>query len=79
MGTTAVHVWLLTRRSLITTVRVPAAFIPSIAISVFFLVVYNGSLGNISNLPGFPSKNYLGFILPVSIVSAAVSGAGGAG
>jgi ABC-2 type transport system permease protein len=69
---------LLTRRSVRATLRVPAAFLPSLAISVFFLFVYDAGLGNISKLPGF-GGNYLGFILPVAIVSAAVSGAGSAG
>lgn len=78
-GQSVGHVLLLTYRSLLTTVRVPAAFIPSLAISVFFLFVYNGALGKVSQLPGFGGGNYLGFILPVAIVSAAVSGAGGAG
>ena len=67
-------------RSLVTTFRIPAAIIPGIAISVFFLFVYTGSLGNASNfLPGLAGKSYLAFILPVSIVSSALSGAGVAG
>ncbi len=67
-------------RSLVTTFRVPAAIIPGILISVFFLFVYTGSLGNASNfLPGLAGKSYLAFILPVSIVSSALSGAGVAG
>jgi ABC-2 type transport system permease protein len=65
-------------RSLRNTLRVPAAVIPSIAISVFFLIVYNSGLSSVSSLPGFKGS-YLGFILPVSIVSAAVGGAGFAG
>lgn len=67
-------------RSLVTTFRTPAAIIPGILISVFFLFVYTGSLGNASNfLPGLAGKSYLAFILPVSIVSSALSGAGVAG
>jgi len=73
-----VDILLLTRRSVRTTLRVPAAFLPSLAISVFFLFVYDAGLGNIAKLPGF-GGDYLGFILPVAIVSAAVSGAGSAG
>ncbi|RPI32322.1 MAG: ABC transporter, partial [Actinomycetota bacterium] len=71
-------VFLLVRRSLTGTLRVPAAIIPSIAISVFFLFVYNSGLSSVAGLSGFQGS-YLGFILPVSIVSAAVSGAGIAG
>jgi ABC-2 type transport system permease protein len=69
---------LLVWRALVTALRVPAAIIPTIAISVFFLFVYNSGLSSVAELPGFQGS-YLGFILPVSIVSAAVSGAGLAG
>lgn len=70
----------LTWRSLVTIFRTPAAIIPTLIISAFFLFVYNASLGNASGfLPGLAGKSYLGFILPVSVVSAALSGAGVAG
>jgi ABC-2 type transport system permease protein len=65
-------------RSLRSTLRNPAAVVPNIAISVFFLFVYNAGLSSLSNLPGF-AGSYLGFILPVSIVTAAIGGAGYAG
>jgi ABC-2 type transport system permease protein len=42
------------------------------------LLVYQGGLSSVSNLPGFEGS-YLAFILPVSIVSAAIGGSGGAG
>jgi len=71
-------VLLTVRRSLMLTLRQPAAVIPSIAISVFFLFVYNAGLSGVSKLPGFHGS-YLGFILPVAIVSGAVGGAGLAG
>ena len=74
------QVTMLTWRSLVTIFRTPAAVIPTLLISAFFLFVYNASLGNASNfLPGLAGKSYLGFILPVSVVSAALSGAGVAG
>ncbi|ELK45429.1 ABC transporter permease [Halobacillus sp. ACCC02827] len=71
--------WLLTVRSIKTTIRNPFSFIPNLIISVFFLLVYDGGLSGISQLPTFEGANYLAFILPVSIVSAAIGGAGGAG
>jgi len=71
-------VLLLVGRSLRNAIRVPAAIIPSIAISVFFLFVYDAGLSSVAELPGFQGT-YLGFILPVAIVSAAVGGAGLAG
>jgi ABC-2 type transport system permease protein len=66
------------RRSLIGYLRQPAAIIPSFAISIFFLFVYNAGLSSVSNLPGF-NGSYLAFIIPVSIASGAIGGAGLAG
>jgi ABC-2 type transport system permease protein len=69
---------LLVARSLRIYLRQPAALIPTIAISVFFLFVYNAGLSSVSELPGFRGS-YLAFILPVAIVSAAIGGASIAG
>jgi ABC-2 type transport system permease protein len=68
----------LIERSLRNALRNPAAVVPNIAISVFFLFVYNAGLSSVASLPGF-SGSYLGFILPVSVVTAAIGGAGYAG
>lgn len=68
---------LITWRSLVTLSRTPEALLPPIAISVFFLVIYNSTLGKASSfIPNLGSNNYLGFILPLSIVSSSLSGAG---
>jgi ABC-2 type transport system permease protein len=70
------QIWLLTRRSLVTISRTPEALLPPIAISVFFLVIYNSTLGKAaSSIPGLEGS-YLGFILPLSIVSSSLSGSG---
>ncbi len=70
----------LTWRTLVVNFRVPAAVLPSIVISAFFLLVYQATLGDAAAfLPGLSGKSYLGFILPLSIVSSALSGAGVAG
>jgi ABC-2 type transport system permease protein len=69
---------LLVSRSLRNSLRVPAALLPNIAISIFFLFVFNSGLSSVANLPGFKGS-YLAFIIPVSIVSASVGGAGNAG
>lgn len=71
-------VLLLVIRSLRNSLRTPAALIPNIAISVFFLFVFNSGLSSVASLPGFKGS-YLAFIIPVSIVSASVGGAGSAG
>ena len=71
-----VQVFLLVRRSLVTISRAPEALLPPIFISLFFLVIYQSTLGKASGfIPGI-SGSYLGFILPLSIVSSALSGAG---
>ena len=71
-------VLLILQRALRTSLREPIALIPNVVISVFFLFVYNAGLSPVADLPGFHGS-YLGFILPVAIVSAAVGGAGSAG
>lgn len=74
------QVLMMTRRSLTTNLRVPAAILPGMVISLFFLVIYELTLGGASNfLPGLSGKSYLGFILPLSVVSAALSASGIAG
>jgi ABC-2 type transport system permease protein len=70
----------LTWRNLVTIFRVPAEIIPALIISAFFLLVYKDSFGGAANfLPGLAGKSYLAFTLPLSIISAALSGAGVAG
>lgn len=74
------QVSMMTWRTVLITLRTPSVIIPSLIISVFFLVVYEATLGDASNfLPGLGGNNYIAFILPLSIVSAALSGAGSAG
>jgi len=68
---------LVTWQNLVTIFRRPAALLPPIAISLFFLVIYNSTLGGAAAfIPNLGANSYLGFILPLSIVSASLSGAG---
>lgn len=73
------NVWYLTARAIRITWRIPWALIPNFAISLFFLLVYNGGLSGIAALPQFGTHHYIDFILPVAVVSGAVGGAGGSG
>ncbi|MFL7839829.1 MAG: ABC transporter permease [Candidatus Promineifilaceae bacterium] len=71
------QIFLVTWQNLVTIFRRPAALIPPIAISLFFLVIYNSTLGGAAAfIPNLGANSYLGFILPLSIVSASLSGAG---
>lgn len=67
-------------RSLVVNFRTPAAILPPLILGGFFLLVYEASLGGASGfIPGLRGSAYINFILPLSIVSSALSGAGVAG
>jgi ABC-2 type transport system permease protein len=69
--------FLILRRNLITIFRTPEALLPPIGISLFFLVIYEATLGRASGfIPNLGANDYLGFILPLSIVSSSLAGAG---
>lgn len=70
------QVLMLTKRNLVTIFRTPEALLPPIAISVFFLVIYQSTLGRAAGFIPNIGGDYLGFILPLSIVSASLAGAG---
>jgi ABC-2 type transport system permease protein len=71
-----VNIYLLVIRSLTTILRTPEALLPPVAISIFFLIIYQSTLGKASSyIPGI-AGSYLGFILPLSIVSGSLSGSG---
>jgi ABC-2 type transport system permease protein len=68
---------LVTWRNLVTIFRTPSALIPPLGISIFFLVIYESTLGEAAGfIPNLSGNSYLGFILPLSIVSSSLSGAG---
>jgi ABC-2 type transport system permease protein len=69
--------FLIMRRNLTTIIRTPEALLPPIGISIFFLVIYEATLGRASGfIPNLGTNDYLGFILPLSIVSSSLAGAG---
>ncbi len=71
-----VNVLLLVIRSLTTIMRTPEALLPPVAIIIFFLVIYQSTLGKASSFIPVIGGSYLGFILPLSIVSGSLSGSG---
>ena len=76
-----IQLGILTKRLILRVLRRPLAELPNIFISAFFLFVYDGALGGVfggtaSGTPfDFANGNFVNFILPVSIVSASLSGA----
>jgi ABC-2 type transport system permease protein len=70
------HMFLLTRRTLVTIFRTPESILPPIGISLFFLVIYESTLGRAAGFLPNIGGSYLGFILPLSIISSSLSGAG---
>lgn len=69
---------MLAWRALVVTARMPAAVVPSLAISLFTLFVYQGQFGGVAGV-FLRGGNYLGFLLPLALLSATLSGAGVAG
>jgi len=65
-------------RSLLVTFRTPSAILPPLILGGFFLVIYEAQLGNASDF-FLRGVDYINFILPLSIISSALSGAGVAG
>jgi ABC-2 type transport system permease protein len=70
------HLLLLVKRSLITMARTPAALIPPFAMSVFLVIIYESTLGKAASFIPSLRGDYLSFILPLSIVTSSVTGAG---
>jgi ABC-2 type transport system permease protein len=79
LSTFLTQVFLLTFRALRVNLRTPGVIIPSLLISAFFLFVYNAQLGGVASRFLPEGHSYLGFILPLSIVSAALGGSSIAG
>lgn len=66
---------MMTQRSIKSMIREPAEVVLPIVLGIFFLVVYESSLRGAAAL-FLEGQSYLGFILPISIISAGISGAG---
>jgi len=70
---------MLMRRALIVNFRIPGIIIPPLLISAFFLLIYDAQLSGVSGQFLPVGHSYLGSILPLSIVRAALGGSSIAG
>jgi ABC-2 type transport system permease protein len=60
--------WAIARRSLVNVLRIPAAFIPIVAMPIFFVIAFSGSFSSFTRLPGFPTDNILNWMVPFAII-----------
>ena len=67
------------RRSLVNVVRIPAAFVPILAMPVFFLIAFSGSFRSLTQLPGFPTDNIYNWMLPFALLQGAAFAGFGTG
>lgn len=72
------QVFVMAWRSLLVNFRTPSAILPPLILGGFFLIIYEAQLGNASDF-FLRGVAYINFILPLSIVSSSLSGAGVAG
>lgn len=70
----ASQIVLLTGRVLSRAFREPATVIPNLMISVFFLIIYNGTFGDSAAISGLTGGEYINFTLPVAVIMVAISG-----
>jgi ABC transporter DrrB family efflux protein len=64
-------VWSLMRRGLNEILRVPGAAIPGMLAPTIFLLGLTAVFGNLKELPGYPTDNFMSFMVPVSFLQAA--------
>ena len=63
--------WALMRRGLNEILRVPGAALPGMLAPTIFLLGLSAVFGSLTSLRGFPTDNFMEFILPVSFLQAA--------
>ena len=73
------QVGFLIRRSMLRTLRQPAAVIPSITFPLILFGINAGGLAAAAQIPGFPADSYLDFIFAFPFIQGALFGATMAG
>lgn len=71
--------WALAQRSLVAILRIPAAFVPLVAMPVFFVIAFSGSFSSLTNLPQFPTDNILDWMVPFAILQGSAFAGFGTG
>jgi ABC-2 type transport system permease protein len=78
-GATAPVALALARRSLVNIFRIPAAFIPIVAMPIFFVVAFSGSFNSLTRLPQFPTEDMRSWVVPFATLQGAAFAGFGAG
>jgi ABC-2 type transport system permease protein len=60
----------LARRSIVRTLRQPAAIVPATLFPLMLLAINSAGLESATELPGFPTDNYLTFALAFAFIQA---------
>jgi ABC-2 type transport system permease protein len=58
----------LARRSIVNIFRIPAAFVPILAMPIFFVISFSGSFSSLTELPRFPTDNILNWMVPFAML-----------
>lgn len=72
MNEMTMQLWSLSRRSVVRTLRQPAAIIPAVAFPLFFLAVVSAGAASATRLPGFPTSSYFRFVLAGAFLQGAL-------
>lgn len=70
---------LIVRRSLSGLLQNPVPVLTGLGMSLFFLIVYDASIGGVGFLPEFRGAGYLAYLLPMGVVSLLFASSAGAG
>ncbi len=72
MSGTGSQLWALARRSVVRTIRQPAAIVPAVGFPLFFLAVISAGASSATKLPGFPTDSYFKFVLAGAFLQGAL-------
>ena len=76
---TAHQVMEIAWRSIVRTLRQPAQIIPNVTFPLLLLAINSYGLRAATHLPGFPTKSFLDFFIPIAFMQGALFASGTAG